>query len=268
MKITQKRKVNRYMSFFRNNFGFHTPYQILIDGPFCLAALEGQVRVGEQLSKYFQCELKLLTTSCVILEMEKLGPMVSGALRICKQFAIHRCGHEKMPIPASKCLESMIYHENQNNPDRYIIATQDAALRGVARQIPGTPILYLYFRSPTLEKPSYASLHTAGQNIDARSHGQDKAMERLQKIKQNELGESSTQTRPSIKRKRAKGPNPLSCKKKKKKVTNSKDGALVTSSNQTADGAKKKKRKRAKISKHIRMELEKKSSHPSDKTTI
>lgn len=72
-----------------------------------------------------------------------------------------------------------------------------------------------------------------------RSHGQDKAMERLQKIKQNELGESSTQTRPSIKRKRAKGPNPLSCKKKKKKVTNSKDGALVTCSNQTADGAKK-----------------------------
>ncbi len=98
MKITHKRKVNRYMSFFRNNFGFHTPYQvkipnlysvkssyfflpqtilsllqILIDGPFCLAALEGQVRVGEQLPKYFQCELKLLTTSCVILEMEKLG---------------------------------------------------------------------------------------------------------------------------------------------------------------------------------------------------
>ncbi len=93
-------------------------------------------------------------------------------------------------------------------------------------------------------------------------------MERLQKIKQNELGESSTQTRPSIKRKRAKGPNPLSCKKKKKKVTNSKDGALVASSSQTADGAKKKKRKRVKIAKHIRLELEKKSSHPSEKTTV
>ena len=61
------------MSFFRNNFGFRVPYQVLIDGPFCLAALEGQVRVAEQLPKYFQCELKLLTTMCVIVEMEKLG---------------------------------------------------------------------------------------------------------------------------------------------------------------------------------------------------
>ncbi len=61
------------MSFFRNNYGFHVPYQVLIDGTFCLAALEGQVRVGEQLSKYFQSELKLLTTQCVILEMEKIG---------------------------------------------------------------------------------------------------------------------------------------------------------------------------------------------------
>jgi len=51
---------------------------------------------------------------------------------------------------------------------RYIIATQDPALRDIARQIPGTPILYLYYRSPTLEKPSYASLHTAGQSVHAR----------------------------------------------------------------------------------------------------
>lgn len=73
MKIVHKKKVHRYLSYFRNHFGFREPYQVLIDGTFCLAALEGQVRVTEQLEKYFQCPLKLLTTQCVIIEMEQIG---------------------------------------------------------------------------------------------------------------------------------------------------------------------------------------------------
>lgn len=77
MKITNKRRVGRCMSFFRNNYGFRVPYQVLVDGTFCLAALEGQVRVSEQLEKYFQCDLKILTTQCVILEMEKIGKIIS-----------------------------------------------------------------------------------------------------------------------------------------------------------------------------------------------
>jgi hypothetical protein len=43
------------------------------------------------------------------------GSSVNGALSICKQFAVHKCGHEKKPVPASKCLESMI---TNNNPNR------------------------------------------------------------------------------------------------------------------------------------------------------
>ena len=63
------------MQFFKNNYGFHLPYQLLIDGTFCLAALEAQVQLSEQLPKYFNCELKMLTTQCVVMEMEKLGKL-------------------------------------------------------------------------------------------------------------------------------------------------------------------------------------------------
>jgi len=119
MKIEQKRKVNRLLSFFSNHFGFHEPYQILIDGTFTVAALEWQVRVHEQLSKYFSSETKLLTTCCVILELEKLGSRVRGALSIAKQFGVHKCGHEKQPIQASFCLKSMI---GESNPNRYLKA--------------------------------------------------------------------------------------------------------------------------------------------------
>lgn len=51
---------------------------------------------------------------------------------------------------------------------RYIIATQDASLRDVARSIPGTPVMYLHFRSPTLEKPSEESTGLAGANLQTR----------------------------------------------------------------------------------------------------
>ncbi|KAK4045712.1 rRNA-processing protein UTP23 homolog [Daphnia magna] len=249
MKITQKRKVNRYMSFFRNNYGFRVPYQVLVDGTLCLAALEGQVRVSEQLSKYFQCELKLLTTQCVILEMEKIGPSINGALSICKQFAVHKCGHEKKPVLASKCLESMIA---DNNPNRYIIATQDPSLREVARAVPGTPVLYLHFRSPTLEKPSQQSTELAGATIKSSIHDQGCTMERLRQLKKQELG-SQTGEEKRFKRKKAKGPNPLSCKKKKKKIgTREPLQKAGTSSDQ---GVRPRKRKRVKIADHIRQEL-------------
>lgn len=39
MKIKRYKKVNRRLNFYNNNFGFRQPYQLLIDGTFCLAAL-------------------------------------------------------------------------------------------------------------------------------------------------------------------------------------------------------------------------------------
>ena len=51
-------------------------FQLMTDGTFTMAALEWQVRVTEQISKYFSpSNTKFLTTVCVILELEKLGKL-------------------------------------------------------------------------------------------------------------------------------------------------------------------------------------------------
>lgn len=39
MKIRRYKKVNKRLGFYINNFGFRQPYQLLIDGTFCYAAL-------------------------------------------------------------------------------------------------------------------------------------------------------------------------------------------------------------------------------------
>ena len=84
------------MQFFKNNYGFRVPYQLLIDGTFCLAALKEQVQLAEQLPKYFDCELKMLTTQCVFLEVEKLGNFLYFPHDVCSL----RCkGNHSIMVP-------------------------------------------------------------------------------------------------------------------------------------------------------------------------
>lgn len=73
MKITRYKRVHKYLSFYKNNYSFRAPYQILIDGTFCQYALKYKVNITEQLPKYFGDEVRIFTTSCVINETQKIG---------------------------------------------------------------------------------------------------------------------------------------------------------------------------------------------------
>lgn len=73
MKIKRYKKAQRTLTFFKNNFGFRPPYQILLDGTFCQAALKNKVNIAEQMPGYLGDEVKLMTSVCVIHETEKLG---------------------------------------------------------------------------------------------------------------------------------------------------------------------------------------------------
>ena len=73
MKIKRKRTVQRVMTFYKANFGFNPPYNVLIDGTFCKAALAFQVNINEQLPKYLDAEVRMFTTACVKAECKALG---------------------------------------------------------------------------------------------------------------------------------------------------------------------------------------------------
>merc|ERR1719211_72266 len=124
MKIKRAKKVSKILEFFRNNFGFRPPYLVLIDGTFCAACLEGKVNIKDQLPKYLG-EVRLLTTSCCITELESLGPQLYGAMMIAKNFPIFKCGHKKA-ISASECIKAMV---GKANSQHFVVATQDYSLR-------------------------------------------------------------------------------------------------------------------------------------------
>ncbi|XP_011566258.3 rRNA-processing protein UTP23 homolog [Plutella xylostella] len=217
MKITRYKKVQKYLKFYYNNYGFRQPYQVLIDGTFCFAAFKEQVNIRDQLPKYLNGQAKLLTTRCIIIETEKVAKKTHGALTILKQFGIHECGH-KEPIPGNKCISTMI---SKGNEKHYIVASQDRDLQERLRKKAGVPILYLHNKSPTLEKPSKPSYDKVNPTIEANaptfiSNTQNEMLKKMKKA----LGvEEEEKEQPKImpKKKKHKNPNPLSCKKKKKK---------------------------------------------------
>ncbi|XP_001600591.1 rRNA-processing protein UTP23 homolog [Nasonia vitripennis] len=243
MKIQRHKKVQKNLGFFINNYKFRQPYQILIDGTFSFAALENKFNINEQFPKYFQAEVKLLTTQCVILETEKLGPKLYGAMLIVKKFAVHKCGHEKQPVSGSKCLRSMV---GSNNPSRYLVATQDRLLQDQLRKVPGAPIIYLHGKAPTLEPPSQISREFAEQirNNTIMTDVQEETIKTM--MKQSGL-ETENSFKPKKKRSKG-GPNPLSCKKRKKKD----DTNSNTSGKKVNETGKVRKRKRIKLPAHVK----------------
>ncbi|XP_022243574.1 LOW QUALITY PROTEIN: rRNA-processing protein UTP23 homolog [Limulus polyphemus] len=241
MKIKRQKRLHRNKNFYKNSFGFREPYQVLLDATFCQSALKYKVNIKEQLPNYLEGEVKLMTTSCVVTETEKLGPALFGAMLVVKQFHVRKCGHEKKPIEASECLYSMV---KNNNTAHYFIATQDPELSEKIRNVSGTPLLYMKFNAIILEKPSDISIKTAEANTSKiKSFELSKFSFRRTK-KKSGLGEQE-ERKATIRRKKVSGPNPLSCKKKKKKT---KPNAI----NKTKVNQKKRKRKRVKVAKHVK----------------
>eukprot|EP00919_Chromeraceae_sp_WS-2016_P065655 GHVR01155214.1.p1 GENE.GHVR01155214.1~~GHVR01155214.1.p1 ORF type:complete len:327 (-),score=15.71 GHVR01155214.1:150-1130(-) len=94
MKVLRNKKFRRTMRFYRVNFGLHEPFRVLIDGPFIQACLKHRIHIKEQLPLIFGGKCTPMVTNCVLNELRKLGPGLSGAALIAKGFYRLKCGHD------------------------------------------------------------------------------------------------------------------------------------------------------------------------------
>lgn len=247
MKIKRYKKAEKYMSFYKNNFGFWQPYQVLLDGTFCQVALAHQVNIQDQLPRYLGGQCKLLTTACVIEETKRLGKPLHGAYLILSQYPVHDCGHEK-PVSASKCLSSFII--DTRNKDHYIIATQDHRLRLKIAKYAVCPLLKLANNALVLDKPSQKVLSKIGRTHHFLANKiSDEERDNLARLKTEEKINDGHESDDKLKKKRKKqkGPNPLSCKKKSKTSMDPPKKLVVEEPER-----KKRRRKKVHIAKHVR----------------
>ena len=82
MKVKRQKHVRRILTFYRNNFSMSTPYNVLLDGTFCKAALTSKVNISEQLPKYLDAEVKLYTTRCAMAECQAFGEFTCTPSRL------------------------------------------------------------------------------------------------------------------------------------------------------------------------------------------
>ncbi|KTG40221.1 hypothetical protein cypCar_00001538 [Cyprinus carpio] len=235
MKIKRQKHAKKTISFYKYNFCFREPFQILIDGTFSQAALKNKIQIKEQLPKYLMGEVQLCTTNCALKELETLAKDLYGAKLILQKFQIRKCKHMKDPVPASECLLSML---GETNPHHYFIATQDQQLTKALKKIPGVPLLYIILNTMVLDKPSERTL----KHVEAVQLGElvsPSQQSSIQTLKEKEgLSKDSSDRRGKKRKRKSSNPNPLSCLKKKKKP--------MPQQPKKADGEKKKRSRQRK----------------------
>ncbi|XP_064010249.1 rRNA-processing protein UTP23 homolog [Pogoniulus pusillus] len=229
MKVRRQKHAKKIMGFYKHNFHFCQPFQVLLDGTFCQAALRNKIQIREQLPGYLGGITQLCTTRCVLKELQSLGKALYGAKLIAQRSEIRNCSHHKDPVSGSACLLSMI---EDGNPHHFFIATQDQDLANKVKKKAGVPLLFIIQNTMVLDKPSPKSL-TFVQKLQTDQLVPAYQKQSIVQLKEKE-GLAKQEGAKRRKRKRAGGPNPLSCLKKKKK----------TQEGQEPSAEKKKRRKR------------------------
>ncbi|XP_059172583.1 rRNA-processing protein UTP23 homolog [Physella acuta] len=205
------KKAKRILTFYYNNFGFKPPYLVLVCGTFCKQALMDKINIAEQLPKYLNGEVKLLTTKCAIKECELGGSLLYGPFKVLSQFDIYECPHSWFKGSA-KCLRRAALKQKNH----FIVATQDEELAESLREH-NIPLLHISHNCINLEAPSDNSKKFAEEKTTKKLLLSQKQEATIAKLKE-ELHIPENDSDIKKKKKKRKGPNPLSCKKPQKKT--------------------------------------------------
>ncbi|XP_031504364.1 uncharacterized protein LOC116266965 isoform X1 [Nymphaea colorata] len=247
MRLKKHKRNRKVVRFYSTCYGFREPFKVLCDGTFLHHLVLNKLGSPQEvLSSLLSARAMLFTTRCIISELKRLGESFSESLKSALGLTITKCEHPNR-VSASNCIEAIV---KDNNSDHFFVASQDADLRKTFREIPGVPAIYAIRNSLFLDQPSACHLQFVRMAEEERLHMKELELETIKKREKRspsdqDLGDGtenlgdaakgrdvrSTRTswafnkkdKSKFKRKRAKGPNPLSCKKKK----NSKDPAAA-----------------------------------------
>lgn len=132
------RKVPQVSSalFFQYNTAIVPPYNVLVDTNFLSHTVQRKMPLLESMMDCLYAKCQPIITSCVMAELEKLGPKYRIALQIARDERWERlqCSHKG--VYADDCLVDRV----QKNKI-YIVATNDLDLKRRVRKVPGVPIM-------------------------------------------------------------------------------------------------------------------------------
>jgi U3 small nucleolar RNA-associated protein 24 len=147
--------------FFQHNTALAPPYPILLDTNFLSHTIRCKLPLLETLMDTFLATVRPMITSCVMAELEKLGPKYRLALQIARDERFERLTCDHKGVYADDCIVDRCVKQRI-----YVVATNDKDLKRRIRKIPGVPIVsvargkYLVERWVILTSLQLASLLT------------------------------------------------------------------------------------------------------------
>jgi rRNA-processing protein FCF1 len=139
--------------------------QVLLDGNFVAVAERLKMEWRRLLPKLLdvpegQCHLHL--TECALAELHGLGAEHEAAREAARALPLLKCRHKHghgASMDAGACARALVGPRNEGT---WLVATQDAALRGhLRREVPGCPIILISNNVLVLEAPGEASKSSA-----------------------------------------------------------------------------------------------------------
>ncbi|KAG0740361.1 hypothetical protein G6F57_009851 [Rhizopus arrhizus] len=195
-------------------FGFRPPFQVVLDGEFCRAALEKQVYVKDALPELLGGLTRIVVTDCILQDIKSKGHDYTSALVLAKKFESRKCPHQKTSLVSAKdCILDLV---STNNPEHFFVASGNAQLKNSIRKIPGVPVVIVNTRKKGLGLEEM----TGKTKRAMKEHEEDKVKpldKETAKLKRALMGDQEEQ-KPRPKKRKIKGVNPLAMKKKKKKT--------------------------------------------------
>ncbi|RCK62578.1 rRNA-processing protein UTP23 [Candida viswanathii] len=220
MRQKRAKSYKKQMSVYTNTFKFRTPYQVLLDPELLVTTHTQSFDILKGLQRTLQDECKPMITQCSMAAL--YATQNQALIDFAKTFERRRCNHRET-IPASECI-ALVVDVAGENKHRYVVGSQDGALRKKLRGVPGVPLVYMNRAVMVLESLSEAS---KGYNekverlkLTAGLNSKDAGKVDEKKDGEGEGGEveGEGEVKKGKKRKGPKEPNPLSVKKKKKVV--------------------------------------------------
>ena len=251
MRVQRHKGFRRTLNFYRLLFSLAPPYRVLLDGTFLAAGERLKMEWRRLVPKALHVEAALAhfhVTQCTVAELVALGAPAEAALRAARSLPLLKCRASDKHGPAhgegcsaAQCARLLVGAENAG---KWVVATQDAALRDALRALPGVPLMLISTNVLILEPPSAAS-RAAGAAAEARkgelAPSEAAAVRRAQRGAEGgggggggggsgggsargaggggAAGAAASQRAAAPSKKRRKGPreaNPLSQKKKKR----------------------------------------------------
>lgn len=185
-----------------------------------------------------------VVTKCIVEELRSLGKEFGNAAVFARRAAMEPCPHGADLRCASECIASFL--EDKNNKRKVMLATNDFDVVGTALDQGSIPVITIANQTRlVLRKPTAMAIENVQSEQEQKSsqlRPDEKAL-----VEEANIARQTPGPRKFIerKRKRAKGPNPLSVKKGKKNIADvSTEISQVVEAGSGTDGGGKQNTKR------------------------